>query len=276
MKNNYIKRFARFFIGITLCAVGILFTLRANIGFSPWDVLHMGIVGTTSISYGTANIGIGLLILLLAVILGEKLGLGTILNILCVGKIVDALIAINVLPNNTGENIIIGILMMTIGLTVTALGCVLYLGAELGGGPRDSMMVGLKKKFPKVPVGAFKGILEGSALVGGYILGGKVGIGTLYAVVASGFIVQTVFGVCKFQVDKLVQESVIDTIKDLLNKNKAYTAEIFEEQPESVKESTENPVETSQSLNNSSIQSAQNEEENSHEDVDTKKEETTV
>lgn len=231
MKNNYIKRFARFFIGITCCAVGILFTLQANIGFSPWDVLHMGISGTTGISYGTANIGVGISILLLAVILGEKLGLGTVLNILCVGKIVDFLLRLNILPNNANENVIIGLVMMTLGLSITAFGCVLYLGAELGGGPRDSMMVGLKKKFPKVPVGAFKGILEGSALVGGYILGGKVGVGTLYAVVASGFIVQTIFGVCKFQVDKLEQESIIETFKNFVGKGQGFTTEIFEEAP---------------------------------------------
>ena len=78
--RNFLFRFINLIWGLFLFAVGIVLTMKANIGFAPWDVLHSGLSERTGISFGTISILIGLLICVLVVLLGEKLGLGTVLN----------------------------------------------------------------------------------------------------------------------------------------------------------------------------------------------------
>lgn len=222
MKKSYGKRFGRYFLGVVFRALGTLLTLRASIGFSPWDVLHMGIADTVGMRYGTANSGVGFLLLFAALFMGEKIGAATLLNTICTGKVVDLFLFLDFLPANTGGNIVLGFAMMTVGLFSIAVGSFLYLGAELGSGPRDSLMVGLKRRFPTVPVGLLKGTLDGSALLIGCLLGGQFGFGTVYAVVATGIITQLVFSLCKFEVHKLQPESVVETLKNIFAPSPAF------------------------------------------------------
>lgn len=87
--QSYKLRFLKLIAGLMLYAVGIVLTLRANIGYAPWDVFHAGTSNITGIQLGTASIIVGLVVLVIAVLLGEKLGAGSILNMLLIGLFIN-------------------------------------------------------------------------------------------------------------------------------------------------------------------------------------------
>ncbi len=208
----YIKRLCSLIFGLFLYALGIVFCIQANIGYAPWEVLHVGISYKLGISIGIASIGVGLIICLIVFLFGEKLGLGTILNIVLIGIFIDAIFAINIIP--TMPNLWLGILVLIGGLFTIALGSYFYIGSAFGAGPRDSLMTLLKRRFGW-PVGVCRSLMEGTALVIGYFLGGQVGVGTIIAVFGIGFCVQIIFGILRFNPADTKHETLVDTWRNL-------------------------------------------------------------
>ncbi len=209
---KFVKRLCSLLFGLFLYAFGIVLTIQANIGYAPWDVLHVGLSYKLGISIGMAGIGVGLIICLIVFFFGEKLGLGTILNIVIIGLFIDAIFVINIIP--AMNNLWLGILLLIGGLFTIALGSYFYIGSAFGAGPRDSLMTLLKRRF-RWPVGLCRSLQEGSALVVGYLLGGQVGIGTLIATVGIGFCVQIVFGILHFNPAEVKHETLADTWRNL-------------------------------------------------------------
>ncbi len=205
---KFLKRLCSLVLGLFLYAFGVVLCIQANIGYAPWEVLHVGLSYRLGISIGTASIGIGLIICLIVFLLGEKLGLGTLLNILIIGLFIDIIFAVNIIP--IMHNLWLGILMLIGGLFTIALGSYLYIASAFGAGPRDSLMTFLKRRF-MWPVGVCRSLVEGTALFIGYLLGGQVGIGTLIAVVGIGFCVQIVFGILRFNPADVKHETLSDT-----------------------------------------------------------------
>ncbi|MFV0496631.1 MAG: YczE/YyaS/YitT family protein [Candidatus Fimivivens sp.] len=197
--------------GIALYSCGIYMTIQANLGLSSWDALHMGINYTTGISFGNASVLVGLFILVADVLLGEKIGFGTIINTIMIGKFVDLLDYIELLPKM--ESLFLGLLLLIAGLVIICFGMYFYMNAALGGGPRDSLMVAFHRKLPTVPIGLMRALLEGAALLSGWLLGGPVGIGTLVAVLSIGFIMQGVFTLVHFDPKAVQHESLMVTVK---------------------------------------------------------------
>ena len=70
----------------------------------------------------------------------------------------------------------LGLAMLLIGQIIICIGSYFYIGASLGCGPRDALMVALGKRLPSVPIGAIRGLLEGTVLIIGWLLGAKVGM----------------------------------------------------------------------------------------------------
>ena len=210
----------RLFIGLFLYAVGIVFTINANLGLSPWDVFHQGISKLSGITMGQASITAGLMIVILDWVLGEKVGLGTILNMLFIGIFMDLLMLNNLVP--IFNNIIARVIMMFFGMFIIGIASYFYIGAGLGSGPRDGLMVSLTKKTGK-SVRFVRNFIEFTVLVVGYFLGGTVGLGTLIMVIGGGYFVQFAFKIFKFDVKK-VQHKFIDDyikiIKDMLTEKK--------------------------------------------------------
>ena len=110
------------------------------------------------------------------------------------------------------NNFWVGILFMLFGLFIISVGSFLYIGSELGAGPRDSLMIGLKKKMPAIPIGAIRGTVEGTVLLLGWLMGAKVGLGTVIAVFGISIILQFTFRLFQFDVKKLKAESISDTL----------------------------------------------------------------
>ena len=199
-------RLLRLIWGLFLYALGIVITLKAHIGYAPWDVLHAGLAGTLGGStIGAASIATGLLVIAIAVLLGERVGLGTLLNMLLIGVFMDAILETGILPQASGYAP--GAAMMLAGLFVIAFGSYFYIGSAFGAGPRDSLMVALTRKT-KLPVGAVRAGIELAAALVGWRLGGLLGIGTVLSAFAVGFCVQVVFRLLRFDPTKVVHEAL--------------------------------------------------------------------
>lgn len=206
-------RFIKLIGGLFLYSLGILCTINANIGYSPWDIFHVGLANTLNISIGIATIFTGLAIGILAIILGEKVGIGTLLNMLLIGFFIDLLMKLGIIHKT--ENFFIGILMMIIGLSVIALATFLYISSGFGAGPRDSLLVAITKKT-NLQIGLCRGIIEFSALIIGWKLGGKVGFGTVLSAGAIGLFIQIVFKILKFDATDIKHETFNQTYTSVL------------------------------------------------------------
>jgi uncharacterized membrane protein YczE len=173
-KQEFGARLPRLMAGLVLFGVGVAFMVVANLGLSPWEVLHQGISFRTGISIGTVAIITGVAVLLLWIPLHERIGIGTVLNVLIIGPVVD--ISLWLLPE-TVDSMWVRWALMAGGTLIIAVGSGLYIGAGLGPGPRDGLMTGLANKGLNVAVARIG--IEIAVLVIGYFLGGTVGIGTL-------------------------------------------------------------------------------------------------
>ena len=163
-------------------ALGTVMTLRANIGLSPWDVLADGIQSHTPLTFGVAVIAIGAVLVAGTWLGGVRPGIGTIANMIGIGLFADLLLATGIGREVMNESLALRLPLDLLGIATIGLGSALYIGAELGTGPRDSLMVMLSRRA-KLRIGVARAIIEGTALVAGIVLGGTAGVGTaLFAV----------------------------------------------------------------------------------------------
>lgn len=160
--------------GLTLFGVGEGLLLVSAAGASPWSVFAQGIHLSVGLSVGAITIIISILVLLLWVPLSQKPGMGTILNALIIGIMID--ICIKFVP--TPEDFISQIFLAVAAVLIVGLGGGIYLVANLGAGPRDGLMIGLQKKT-NFPIAAVRATLEITVMSIGWYLGGTVGVGTL-------------------------------------------------------------------------------------------------
>lgn len=205
-------RIVRLFIGLFLYSVGIVMTINANLGLAPWDVFHQGLSRNVGITIGKASIAVGLVIVIVDSLLGERLGWGTLLNMFFIGYFVDFLMLNHLIP--VFEQMIPSGIMMLLGMFIIGVASYFYIDAGFGSGPRDGLMVALTKKTKK-PVGLIRNGIEVMVLIIGYILGGSVGIGTLIMALTIGYFVQWAFKLFKFDVRKVKHRFIDEDIKFL-------------------------------------------------------------
>ena len=164
--------------------IGIALMAGADLGLGPWDVLHQGLSFRTDLSLGLLNIAVGAVVLGLWVPLRQRPGIGTILNVLIIGLVVDATLAL--LPHL--DPLWLRTPAMLAGVLLMGVGSGLYIGAGLGPGPRDGLMTGVAARGHTVR--SVRTALELTVLALGWALGGTVGVGTLVLAVAIGPLVQ--------------------------------------------------------------------------------------
>jgi uncharacterized membrane protein YczE len=167
------RRLPRLLGGLVLFGLGIALMVRADLGLGPWDVLHQGVAERTGLAIGTVTILTGVVVLLLWIPLRERPGLGTILNVLVIGLVVDAALAVVDAPTALWQRIA----FLALGIFAFGPGSGLYIGAGLGPGPRDGLMTGLARRGHSVRV--VRTGIELGALAVGAALGGSVGVGTV-------------------------------------------------------------------------------------------------
>ena len=179
--------------GLFLFASGIVLLLESDLGLSPWDVLNQGIQFHTALSFGTANVVIGLAVLCLAWALGQPPGIGTVANAVLIGIFIDALVAVPAIDRLDGQPLAFRIALIPIALVLFGAGSAFYIGAAMGAGPRDSLMLVLSHRTG-VRIGIVRAGLELTVLVAGIALGGTFGIGTIAFALLIGPIIEVSFG----------------------------------------------------------------------------------
>jgi uncharacterized membrane protein YczE len=174
---NFKPKFSTFFFlcfGLTLFGLGEGLLIVSFTGASPWSVLAQGISLNVNLTIGTMTFLISLAVLILWIPLGQKPGMGTILNALIIALMIDLCIKFVPTPSNFTLQLILAIIsVITVGI-----GGGIYLVSNLGAGPRDGLMIGLQK-ISNLPIAVVRATLEITVVSVGWYLGGTVGIGTL-------------------------------------------------------------------------------------------------
>lgn len=187
--THFVERLIRCVIGLGLFGFGITLFIRADLGLPPWDVFHLGLADALDLSIGVVIIGVGVLLLLLWIPLRQRPGLGTILNALEIGLVVDLTKPLIGEP----DMLVLRVVMVAAGLLVVGVGSALYIGAGLGSGPRDGLMMGISRQrigSRSISIRVARTAIEMTVLVAGVLLGGIVGLGTVAFVLGIGPLVQ--------------------------------------------------------------------------------------
>ena len=185
--STKIRQFIQVFSGTSLIGIGISLNYLANLGLGPWGVFHDGLSKTLGISYGRTIIITGVAVMLLWIPLKQKPGLGTIVDIFLVGIVADLII----LNFELSDSIFLSLTLIAFGIILIGAGTAIYVGADLGAGPRDGVMVGLETIGLKI--GTARNLIELFAFLTGWLLGGLVGYVTILFVIGIGPVVQIVF-----------------------------------------------------------------------------------
>ena len=164
--------------GLFIFAVAIVLQLESRLGLSPWDTLHQGLSRHTPLSFGMASVVVSIVVLLLAWRLGARIGIGTVANAVLVGSFIQGLTAIGPVDRLSESSLGVRIGLLVVAMVLIGIGSALYLGAWLGAGPRDSLMV-VGGERTGLRLGIVRAGLELLALAGGFALGGKIGVGTV-------------------------------------------------------------------------------------------------
>jgi uncharacterized membrane protein YczE len=192
VRGGYAARYASLVFGLLLFAFAIVLILESKLGLSPWDVLNQGLSKHTPLSFGMANVAVALVVLAIAWSLGGKPGVGTVANAVLVGSFIQGLTSIDALTRLSHEGLGVRIPILLFGVWLIGPASAFYIGADLGAGPRDTLMlVGARRT--RFRIGLVRAGIELTALVAGVILGGTFGVGTVLFALGVGPIVESSF-----------------------------------------------------------------------------------
>jgi len=183
---------ARLFAGLWLFAAGVVLGLRSGLGVSPWDVLHDGIRQVTPLSFGAATVLVGVLLVAVALAAGIRPGPGTLANMVAIGVFADAMLATGIARDLDAGSLPPRLAAVVAGVVLVALGSALYIGAGLGSGPRDSLMLAISART-RARVGIVRALIEAGVLAVGWLLGGAAGVGTILFAFGIGPAVELAF-----------------------------------------------------------------------------------
>lgn len=189
----------RLVAGLWLFAAGVVAGLRSGLGVGPWDVLHDGIRQASPLSFGVASIAVGVVLLAAGAVAGVWPGPATLVNMVLIGIFCDAMLASGIGADLDGRGPLLRLAAVVAGVGLVALGSALYIGAGLGSGPRDSLMLAIAART-RLRVGALRAIIETTVLVVGVLLGGAAGIGTILFAFGIGPAVEVAFRLLRVEV----------------------------------------------------------------------------
>jgi uncharacterized membrane protein YczE len=192
VRGGYAARFTILVFGLFLFALAIVLILESNLGLSPWDVLNQGIANHTVLSFGMANVAVGLVVLAVGWSLGGRIGVGTVANAVLVGVFIQLLTSIDAVTRLSDHGLGLRTALLGAGILLTGPASAFYIGADLGAGPRDTLMlVGSRRTGARV--GLVRATLELCALGAGIALGGTFGVGTVFYAFLVGPVVEASF-----------------------------------------------------------------------------------
>jgi uncharacterized membrane protein YczE len=184
--RRLVRRTSQLFAGLVLYGISMAFMVESGLGLNPWDVFHQGLSETTGISFGWVVILLGIPILLIWIPLRQRPGFGTIANLVVIGFVVDGALAIL----QPGGSLAMRITYLVTGIALNGVATGLYIGSNLGPGPRDGLMTGLVGRFPRLSIRLVRTSIEVLVLGVGFLLGGTIGLGTVAYALAIGPLAQ--------------------------------------------------------------------------------------
>jgi uncharacterized membrane protein YczE len=207
--NTFIRDFFVIQIGFALFGLSIATMIRSNLGTSPWALLEVAISGLTGITPGRMSIIVGFVVLMGSLVLREKIGWGTIGNIVFIGLWEDMFLWM--IPSVEG-NIFIQLLMLLSAVFMMGIASAVYIGVDAGAGPRDSLMLAVHRVTP-LSIRVARAIIEIIVVAVGWLLGGPLGIGTVIFALLIGPAVQWAFKLFKVKTHK-PQTEVVEAATD--------------------------------------------------------------
>ena len=181
------RRLLQLLAGLILYGFTMALMVRAGLGLDPWDVFHQGLSNQLGISFGAVVAIVGALVLLAWIPLRQRVKIGTVLNVVVIAITVD--LSLELIPTPVWHDIEIKTAMMIAGIVGNGLAAALYVGADLGTGPRDGLWVGIVERTGW-SIRSTRTGLELSVLVAGMALGGLANMGTVFYALAIGPLVQ--------------------------------------------------------------------------------------
>lgn len=188
--KTLLHRISQISLGLIFFALGIVLFLKADVGMNTWAVLDVGISKQMKITVGQATQITGLCALAAGWVLGFPPGLSTVMSALGLGFLIDAIINLNLIP--PPQSPFEQFLFLALGVILFGPATYYTIKPGLGAGPRDSLMMGLVKRLP-FSVALIRGGIEVVVVSLGYLLSGKVGVGTLFCAVLVGPVVDVSF-----------------------------------------------------------------------------------
>jgi uncharacterized membrane protein YczE len=175
------RRVLQLVVGLAIYGASMAMVIRGALGAIPWDVLHTGLIEHIPITFGQMSILLALVVLLMWIPLRQMPGLGTIANVFLVGLAAD--IALAIVPETDGIDARLALLLA--GIVLNAVATAMYIGSQLGPGPRDGLMTGLAR-ISGHSIRLVRTSIEVFVVAVGALLGGSVGVGTVLYALAIG------------------------------------------------------------------------------------------
>jgi len=180
------RRLLQLVVGLAIYGASMAMIIRGALGVIPWDVLHTGLIQHIPVTFGQMSIMVALLVLLVWIPLRQMPGLGTIANAILVGIAADITLAI--LPP-IDDHLVARVALLLGGIVLNGMATAMYIGSQLGPGPRDGFMTGLSRISGR-SIRFVRTAIEVAVVAFGWALGGAVGLGTVLYAVAIGPLAQ--------------------------------------------------------------------------------------
>ena len=187
--NTFIRDFFVIQIGFLLFGLALALLVRADLGTSTWLVLEIALAGILGVKIGTMTVIMGFVVLSLALLSRERVGWGTLANILSIGPWLNLFLDLISTPEN---NLVLQIVMFLSGVLIQGIATAVYIGVDAGAGPRDSLMLAVHR-VTGFSVRVARGSIEVVVVTIGWLLGGPAGGGTLAFALLIGPAVQWAF-----------------------------------------------------------------------------------
>ncbi len=198
-----------FFIGF-----GIYLQIEADIGFPSWNALNQGFSIVFPITYGTASITIGLTIVVVDLLMKEPIGMGTLIDAVCVGLGCDFFAMLDPVPEL--NSFFVKLVLFLISLYILSIGQYMYMITGLSCGPRDAFTVAVGKRCKKLTIGTVNNIISIVVLLISWLMGATIGIGTVISVFGMGLVMDWTFRSVRFEPRNVHHEDIMTTLKAII------------------------------------------------------------
>ena len=193
--SETIKKLLLFLLGMSIIQFGVALFLRMNIGSDPFTVFTQGLANTLNnlgmnVTTGTAN-RIILVVLFSIILLLNKnhIKIGTIICVIGVGPIIDLGVrVVSVLPVES-YSYLLKMFLIALGCFIIAIGFSILSATKVGGAPNDIIPFIIKERI-NCEYRWIRICMDAFLLIGGFMLGGTVGVGTIIAMATTGPFIQ--------------------------------------------------------------------------------------